>query len=95
MDFGEVAVESLVVIAGLLKGTELAELPGTHLAAAAGIQHVAGASRALQRLRGTLAGVRAGLRFYLEGRQAMERVSFPQASQAGVPHAAQPPMPWK
>lgn len=82
MDFGEVAVESLVMITGFLQGTELAKLPGTHLAATTGIQHMAGARGALQRLGGTLAWIRAGLRFYLEGKQAMERMSLPQASQA-------------
>jgi len=82
VDFGEVAVESLVMIAGFLRGTELAKLPGTHLAAAAGIQDVAGASGALQRLGGTLAWIRAGLRVDLEGGEATERMSLPQGSQA-------------
>lgn len=67
MDPGEVAVESLVMIAGFLQGAELAQLPGTHLAAAAGIQDVAGAGGALQSLGGTAARGRAGLRFRLEG----------------------------
>lgn len=70
------------MVAGFLQGAELAQLPGTHLAAATGIQDMAGASGALQRLGGTLAGVCAGLRFHLEGKQAMERVSLLQASWA-------------
>lgn len=67
MDFGEVTVESLVMIAGFLQGAELTQLPGTHLAAATGIQDVAGAGGALQSLGGTAAWGRAGLWFHLEG----------------------------
>lgn len=50
MDFGEVAVEPLVVVAGLLEGAQLAQLPGAHLAAAAPVQQKAGACRALEGL---------------------------------------------
>jgi len=72
VDTGEVAVESLVVVTGLLQGAQLAQLPGAHSAAAAGVQHVAGASGTLQGLGGTLAWERAALGSYLQGREATE-----------------------
>lgn len=83
MDVGEVAVESLVMVAGLPQGAELAQLPGAHLAATAGIQDVAGAGGAPRGLGGTPAWVRAGLWLYLQGKQGMERMSLPQGSRAG------------
>lgn len=76
MDFGEVTVESLVMVTGPVQGAEFTQLLGTHFAAATDIPHMACTRRALQRLGGTLAWECAGLWLYLEGKSHGENESI-------------------